>query len=128
RGSGSTRRGADEVEEESMSDPVHRSITLLRVALGIVVLIQAVQALLPTGMAPHGALIARILPVLAGVEILGALLIMVPRTASLGARILLPVFGVAIVLHVLHSQWNVGGLLVYAACAWVVLAATASPL
>src|SRR5262245_41487900 len=98
-----------------MSDPMHRSITLLRIVLGIVVFIQSVQALLPDPMAPHGALMHRILPVLAGVEILGALMILVPRTALIGARILLPVFGAAIFLHVLHSRWNVGGLVVYAA-------------
>jgi len=36
-----------------MTGPVHRSITLLRILLGIVVLAQSVQALLPTEMARH---------------------------------------------------------------------------
>jgi len=110
-----------------MSGRVLGSITLLRIVLGTVVLVQSIQALLPSDMTRHGALMARILPVLAGIEILGALLVLVPRTARMGAWILIPVFAVAALLHVLHGSWNVGGLVVYAACAGVVLASTEAP-
>jgi len=34
---------------------------------------------------------------------------------------------VAALLHVLHGSWNVGGLVVYAACAGVVLASAGGP-
>ena len=107
-----------------MNGQVRGSITVLRIVLGVVVLIQSIQALLPSEMTRHGELLARLLPVLAGVEILGALLVLVPRTARVGAWILIPVFAVAALLHVLHGSWNVGGLVVYAACAGVVLAST----
>jgi uncharacterized membrane protein YphA (DoxX/SURF4 family) len=110
-----------------MSDHVRGSITMLRIVFGTVVLVQSVQALLPRETSRHGELIARILPVLAGVEILGALLILVPRTARIGAWTLIPVFAVAALLHVLHGSWNVGGLVVYAACAGVVLASAGGP-
>ena len=109
-----------------MSGQVRGSITVLRILLGVVVLVQSVQAVLPGEMTRHGALLARILPVLAGVEILGALLILVPRTARIGAWILIPVFAAAL-LHVLHGSWNVGELVVYAACAGVVLASAETP-
>jgi uncharacterized membrane protein YphA (DoxX/SURF4 family) len=108
-------------------DRMRRSITALRIVLGIVVLIQSVQALLPRGAGLHGSPLARVVPVLAGVEILGALLMLVPRTARLGAGVLIGVFAAAIVLHGLHGDWNVGGLVVYAASAWVVLASAEPP-
>ena len=110
-----------------MSGQVRGSITVLRILLGVVVLVQSVQAVLPGEMTRHGALLARILPVLTGVEILGALLILVPRTARIGAWILIPVFAAAALLHVLHGSWNVGELVVYAACAGVVLASAETP-
>jgi hypothetical protein len=106
---------------------VDRAIAVLRIVLGIVVMIQSVQALLPSETGLHGPLLARVLPILAAVEILGALLMLVPRTGRVGAGVLIVVFAVAILLHGLHGNWNVGGLVVYAACAWVVLAAAAEP-
>jgi uncharacterized membrane protein YphA (DoxX/SURF4 family) len=108
-----------------MSGQVRGSITVLRIVLGVVVLVQSIQALLPSELPRHGWLMTRILPVLAGVEILGALLILVPRAARIGATILIPVFAAAALLHLLHGSWNVGGLVVYAACAGVVLASMA---
>jgi hypothetical protein len=106
---------------------MHRAIAALRIVLGIVVLVQSVQALLPRGTGLHSSLLARVLPVLAGVEILGALLMLVPRTARVGAGVLIGVFAAAILLHGLHGDWNVGGLVVYTACAWVVLTSAAVP-
>jgi uncharacterized membrane protein YphA (DoxX/SURF4 family) len=106
---------------------VHRAIAVLRIVLGIVVLIQSVQALVPRETGLHSPRLARVLPILAGVEILGALLMLVPRMARVGAGVLIGVFAAAILLHGLHGDWNVGGLVVYAACAWVVRAAAAGP-
>ena len=51
---------------------VHRAIEALRIVLGVVVLIQSVQALLPRETGAHSAQLAHLLPVLAEVEILGA--------------------------------------------------------
>ena len=110
-----------------MNDRVLRAIATLRIVLGVVVLIQSVHALFPRDADLHSPLLARVLPVLAGVEILGALLMLVPRTARVGAGVLIGVFAAAILLHGLHGDWNVGGLVVYAACAWVVLASAAVP-
>jgi len=105
----------------------HRAIVALRFVLGIVVVIQSVRALLSRGADLHGSLLAHVLPVLAGVEILGALLMLVPRTARLGAGVLMGVFAAAILLHGLHGSWDVGGLIVYAAGAWVILASADEP-
>jgi len=110
-----------------MSGRMRASITLLRIVFGTVVLVQSIQAMLPGETIRHGGLMGRILPVFAGVEILGGLLILVPRAARAGAIFLIPVFVAAAVLHVLHGSWNVGGLVVYAACAGVVRASTEAP-
>jgi len=108
-------------------DRVFRAIAVLRIVLGTIVLVQSFQALLPHETGLHDGLLAHVLPILAGVEILGALLLLLPRTAWLGARVLIGVFAVAILMHGLHGDLNVGGLIVYAACAWVVLASTSMP-
>jgi hypothetical protein len=75
----------------------------------------------------HSPLLAGVLPILAGVEILGALLMLMPRTARLGARVLIGVFAAAVLMHGLHGNWDVGRLVVYAACAWVVFASAGRP-
>lgn len=106
---------------------MRRAIAVLRTVLGVVVLIQSVETLLPREPGLHSSLLARVLPILAGVEILGALLMLVPRTSRAGAGVLIGVFSAAILLHGLHGNWNVGGLVVYAACAWVALASAAVP-
>lgn len=50
-----------------------------------------------------------------GGEILAAVLFLVPYTARAGSYLLLVIFALAAVVHVLHGQYNVGGLVVYAA-------------
>jgi hypothetical protein len=42
----------------------------------------------------------------------------------IGGVALMVIFALAIVIHLLHGQANVGALLVYAAAAWVVVAAS----
>ena len=107
-----------------MNDRIHRSIVILRLVLGLVVLVQSVQSILGLGKEPHESLIRHVLPVLAGVETLGALLIVVPRTVRLGAQVLIAVFLIAIAIHGLHGNWNVGSLVIYAASAAVILASS----
>jgi hypothetical protein len=53
-------------------------------------------------------------------EIIGAILLLIPRTAVRGAWVLGVVFVLAIVIHLLHGMYNVGNLLIYTAAAWVV--------
>ena len=53
---------------------------------------------------------------------MAAVLFLVPITTVVGAWLLLLVFAGAILLHVLHGQYEVGGLLVYSAAVYVVLA------
>lgn len=52
---------------------------------------------------------------LGGAEVVAAVLFLMAKTARLGGIALLVIFAVAVTIHVLHGQWDVGGLLVYGA-------------
>lgn len=97
-------------------------MTVLRVALGIVILIEAVMFVLP-GAAhdftrTHMPGFVRL--VLGFGEIAGSILMLIPQTAVRGAWLLLAVFVMAILLHLLHGMYNVGNLVVYAAAAFAI--------
>jgi len=94
----------------------------LRLALGIVILIEAVMFVLP-GAAhdfsrTHMPAFVRL--VLGFGEIAGSLLLLIPGAAVRGAWLLLAVFVMAILLHLLHGMYGVGNLVVYAAAAFAI--------
>jgi hypothetical protein len=94
-------------------------LTILRLVLGVVVLIEAVLFLLPSAAhafaATHMPGFVRL--VLAGGEIVGCVLMLIPKTAIRGAWLLFAVFVMAILVHLLHGQLGVGNVLIYAAAA-----------
>src|SRR5580658_4300935 len=92
------------------------SIPVLRWTVGLVVLLASVRFVLSDSAAHFLAtagLPAWIRPVLGGVEILAVVLFLLPFTALIGGYLLLAVFACAVLLHVLHGQYDVGSLLVY---------------
>ena len=94
----------------------------LRLALGIVILIQAVLFVMP-GAAHEFARthMPGFVRMLLGIgEIAGALLLLIPGTVVRGAWLLLAVFVMAIFLHLLHGLYGVGNLVVYAAAAFAI--------
>ena len=94
----------------------------LRLALGIVILIQAVLFVMP-GAAHEFArthMPGFVRMVLGVGEIAGALLLLIPGTVVRGAWLLLAVFVMAILLHLLHGLYGVGNLVVYAAAAFAI--------
>lgn len=94
----------------------------LRLALGIVILIQAVLFVMP-GAAHEFArthIPGFVRLVLGFGEIAGALLLLIPGTVIRGAWLLLAVFVMAILLHLLHGLYSVGNLVVYAAAAFAI--------
>jgi len=94
----------------------------LRLALGIVILIQAVLFVMP-GAAHEFARMHMpgfVRLVLGFGEIAGALLLLIPGTMIRGAWLLLAVFVMAILLHLLHGLYGVGNLVVYAAAAFAI--------
>jgi uncharacterized membrane protein YphA (DoxX/SURF4 family) len=54
-------------------------------------------------------------PALGGVEIVAAILFLVPKLGRIGGYSLLVIFAVAAMLHVLHGQFEIGPLFVYGA-------------
>ena len=94
----------------------------LRLALGIVILIQAVLFVMP-GAAHEFArthMPGFVRLVLGFGEIAGALLLLIPGTVVRGAWLLLALFVMAILLHLLHGWYGVGNLVVYAAAAFAI--------
>lgn len=89
----------------------------LRYILGLVVFLESVHFAL-SGSSGHQ--LARVGlpqwvgPALGGSEALAALLFLVPPISRVGGYALLFVFAVAVAIHWLHGEFDVGGLLVYA--------------
>jgi DoxX-like family len=100
------------------------SLTGLQWTLGLVILIEAVLFVMPS--ARHDFAATRMPDILRLVlgwgEIIGAVLLLIPRTAVRGGWVLVGIFALAIVVHLLHGMFNVGSLAIYAAAAWVVAA------
>jgi hypothetical protein len=97
-------------------------LTVLQWTLGIVILIEAILFVMPASRhdfaRTHMPDVVR--QVLGGGEIVGAVLLLIPRTVVRGAWFLFVVFVLAILLHLLHGTYNVGSVVIYAAAAWAV--------
>ena len=94
-------------------------LCILQYTLGIVILIEAILFVLP-GAAHDFArthMPGFIRMILGWGEIAGCILLLIPKTAMRGAWLLFAVFIFAILIHLLHGQYNVGGVVVYAAAA-----------
>jgi uncharacterized protein (DUF983 family) len=97
-------------------------LTVLRLTLGIVILVEAILFILP-GAAhsfsrTHMPAVVRM--ILGVGEIVGGVLMLIPQTAVRGAWLLLAVFVFAILLHLLHGMYDVGNVVIYAAAAFAI--------
>jgi DoxX-like family len=101
---------------------IKTALTGLQWTLGLVILIEAILFVLPGArhdfVQTHMPEIVR--QGLGWGEIIGAILLLIPKTAVRGAWILIGVFALAIVIHLLHGMFNVGNLFIYSAAAWAV--------
>ena len=107
-----------------MSQRVKTAIAVLQWTLGLVILIEAVLFVMPS---PAHDFARTHIPdlvrqVLGWGEILGCVLLLIPRTSTRGAWVLVAIFILAIALHLLHGLYNVGNLAIYTAAAWAVAA------
>jgi uncharacterized membrane protein YphA (DoxX/SURF4 family) len=98
------------------------ALTILQWTLGLVILLEAVLFVMPGAAHDFSKThMPDALRLIVGWgEIVGALLLLIPRTAVRGAWVLIVIFGLAIVVHLLHGMFNVGNLLIYAAAAWLI--------
>jgi uncharacterized membrane protein YphA (DoxX/SURF4 family) len=98
------------------------ALTGLRWTLGLVILIEAILFLMPGARhdlsQTHMPDVLRL--ALGWSEIIGSMLLLIPRTAARGAWILAGTFVLAIIVHLLHGMPNVGELAIYTAAAWAV--------
>jgi uncharacterized membrane protein YphA (DoxX/SURF4 family) len=96
------------------------AMTMLRWVMGLVILAEAVQFVLPS--AAHDFARTHLPDVVRLVvgfgEIVGSILLLIPPTTVRGAWILVGVFTFAIVLHLLHGIYGVGYLVIYTAAAF----------
>jgi uncharacterized membrane protein len=105
-----------------MNEPL--AVTTLRVVLALVVGAYSV-ALIVTELRghPHHALL-----LLGIVEVAGAILLLIPKTARIGGITLIAVFGLAALFHALHGEmYTIGYLAVDAASAFAVIPRRSHP-
>src|SRR5277367_4133151 len=101
------------------------SIPLLRSTLGLVIVVESFEFVFSNSAAhflAKAGLPFWIRPVLGGAEIIAAILFLVPFTAAIGSYLLPVIFGLAILVHILHGQYEAIGLFVYAAAVLVCMA------
>jgi hypothetical protein len=98
------------------------ALTVLQWTLGLVILIEAILFVMPSAghdfARTHMPDIVR--QVLGWGEIIGCVLLLIPRTAVRGAWVLVAIFVLAILVHLLHGIFNVGNLVIYTAAAWAI--------
>jgi cbb3-type cytochrome oxidase subunit 1 len=100
------------------------SIPILRWTLGLVVLWQSIHFVLSASSARHlseSGMPQWIRPALGGSEIVAALLFLMPAVSRIGGYSLLIIFAIAVALHLLHGDADVGGLILYCAAVLVCL-------
>lgn len=97
-------------------------LTVLRWALGIVILVQAVMYVLPGAAHEFSRThMPGFVRMIVGFgEIAGCVLMLIPQTAAKGAWLLLAVLVMAILIHLLHGPDGVGNLVIYAAAAFAI--------
>jgi hypothetical protein len=95
------------------------ALTGLQWTLGLVILIEAILFVMPSARHDFAQthmpdLVRRFL---GWGEIVGAVLLLIPRTTVRGSWLLAGIFVLAIIVHLLHGMFNVGNLAIYTATA-----------
>jgi len=95
--------------------------TGLQWSLGLVLIYECSRLLFSRGAHNH---IPHVLVMsIAAVELLGAILFLIPPAKVTGGRVLLATFAVAAVVHLLHGEPDVGFLVIYAMAVLTVITA-----
>lgn len=94
-----------------------RAVLGLQWIVGLVLIVESLRFAFESSAARHFARTGMPLwmrPTLACTEIGAAILFLVPFTTLLGGYLLLMIFFLAALLHILHGEFDIGVLLVYA--------------
>jgi hypothetical protein len=97
----------------------------LQWVLGLVILIEAILFVMLSGRHDFaGTHMPNMIRLLLGWgEIIGSVLLLIPRTAVRGGWLLVGIFALAIVVHLLHGIFNVGDLVICTAAACMIVSA-----
>ena len=101
-----------------------RAVLGLQWILGLVLIVESLRLAFEPSAARHFAKAGMPLwmrPALAWTEIAAAIFFLVPFTTLLGGYLLLVIFFLAAMLHILHGEFDIGILLVYAMAVLVTL-------
>lgn len=96
------------------------ALAILRTSLALVVMVQAILFLFYSPLAGAHALPAPVRFVLGWGEIAGAALFLIPRTVIAGGSLLIAIFVFALLIHLVHGQFE-GALVIYIAAVLTVL-------
>jgi DoxX-like family len=102
-----------------------RAVFALQWIVGLVLIVESLRLAFEPSEARHFARTGMPLwmrPALAWTEIASAILFLVPFTTLLGGYLLLVIFFLAALLHILHGEFDIGVLLVYAMAVLVSMA------
>lgn len=114
-----------------MNSQVRQKAVLgLQWIVGLVLIAQSLRLALESSAVRHFALAGMLVwmrPALAWTEIAAAILFLVPFTMMLGGYMLLVIFFLAALLHILHSEFDIGVLLVYGMAVLVSMAYRSGP-
>ncbi len=106
------------------------SLPVLRWTLGLAVIPESIHFVSSNSAAhflANAGLPSWLQPALGGAEIVAAVFFLVPFTKRIGGYALLVIFALAALVHLLHGQFGVEGLVVYSAAVLVCLAHGAAP-
>ena len=102
------------------------AICILYWSVGLVILIESCLFVFSASRAhafAKSGMPQLVRPVLGGTEIIAVLLFLIPLARTIGGYALLVIFAAAALIHVLHGQTDIGGLVLYAAAVYTVIAA-----
>ncbi|HYU47739.1 MAG TPA: hypothetical protein VEK84_16380 [Terriglobales bacterium] len=105
-------------------DRLPRELRALQWVLGLVIVAESAAFLFSSGAAHAFAktgLPGFIRTGLGGMELAAAMLVLIPRMAVAGGWLLVALLSVAILLHLVHGWFDVGGLVVYLFATWAVI-------
>jgi hypothetical protein len=105
-------------------DRVRTALLVLQWVLGLVIIAESARFALSSEAAHAFAktgLPSFVRLVLGWAELAAAILFLVPRAIVAGGWFLITVLGLAMVIHLLHGWYDVGGLVVYAVATWAVM-------
>jgi hypothetical protein len=95
--------------------------TGLQYSLGLVLIHECSRLVFSPATAQKAHLPRPLLMAIGLVELLGAIVFLIPPAVVAGGRVLLATFVVAAVIHILHGQPDIGYLVIYAMAVLVVI-------